>query len=162
MSLAPQRVVLCKAAHADSIELDNAAHGARVHAASMREVSLGRVWNTRAAVSQCRVVLAGSNALSTNGRTGPVRGARVLGVEVGLGGAIVSARREQGDQNRSVHVCTFTFVRPSVFANTTCDALVMPRVQMTAAEQLRRAKQLVDVMSGAAGVDLWSKAMETP
>ena len=42
------------------------------------------------------------------------------------------------------------------------DALVMPRVQMTQAEQNRRARQMMDAMSAAAGVDLWSKAMETP
>lgn len=58
------------------------------------------------------------------------------------------------DQTAAMRIGS-AFVRPM-------DALVMPRVQLTAAEQSRRAKQLLDALSGAAGVDLWSKAMETP
>lgn len=42
------------------------------------------------------------------------------------------------------------------------DALVMPRIQLTAAEQARRYKQMLDAMSPACGIDLAKKALETP
>jgi hypothetical protein len=42
------------------------------------------------------------------------------------------------------------------------DMIAMPRVQMTAAEQARRYKQMLDAMSPACGVDLARKALETP
>lgn len=42
------------------------------------------------------------------------------------------------------------------------DLVVSPRVQLTAAEQARRYKQLLDAMSPACGVDLARKALETP
>jgi hypothetical protein len=40
------------------------------------------------------------------------------------------------------------------------DLVVAPRVQMTAAEQARRAKKKLDALSAVAGVDLWAQAME--
>lgn len=42
------------------------------------------------------------------------------------------------------------------------DLIVSPRVQLTAAEQARRYKAMLDAMSTAAGVDLAKKALETP
>lgn len=42
------------------------------------------------------------------------------------------------------------------------DLVVAPRVQLTAAEQARRYKQMLDAMSPACGVDLARKALETP
>lgn len=42
------------------------------------------------------------------------------------------------------------------------DVVVFPRVQLTAAEQARRYKQMLDAMSPACGVDLAKKALETP
>jgi acyl-CoA synthetase (NDP forming) len=42
------------------------------------------------------------------------------------------------------------------------DCIVFPRVQLTAAEQARRYKQMLDLMSQAAGVDLARKALEMP
>lgn len=108
---------------------------------------------------------------------------RIVEANLGAVGGIESAadimQLDRGDLRRALdgkarllaveHVMRFnariaqdTAMRIGAAFVRTCDALVMPRVQMTAAEQLRRAKQLVDVMSGAAGVDLWSKAMETP
>lgn len=40
------------------------------------------------------------------------------------------------------------------------DMVVAPRVQMTAAEQARRARKKMDAMSAVTGVDLWAQAME--
>ena len=42
------------------------------------------------------------------------------------------------------------------------DVVVTPRTQLTAAEQARRYKQMLDAMSPACGVDLAKKALETP
>ena len=42
------------------------------------------------------------------------------------------------------------------------DLVITPRIQLTAAEQARRYKQLLDAMSPACGVDLARKALETP
>lgn len=42
------------------------------------------------------------------------------------------------------------------------DLVITPRIQLTAAEQARRYKQLLDTMSPACGVDLARKALETP
>lgn len=42
------------------------------------------------------------------------------------------------------------------------EVVVFPRVQLTAAEQARRYKQMLDAMSPACGVDLARKALETP
>ena len=42
------------------------------------------------------------------------------------------------------------------------DMLVYPRVQLTAAERARRMENMLRAMSAASGVDLVSKALETP
>jgi len=42
------------------------------------------------------------------------------------------------------------------------DLVVSPRTQLTAAEQARRARKLMNAMSAACGVDLWAQAMEDP
>jgi hypothetical protein len=111
---------------------------------------------------------------------------RLVEASLGLVGGIESAasimKFDRGDLRRALddkgrylaveHVMRFgkrlmqhspeTAQRIAVTVMRPFDLIVSPRVQMTAAEQARRYKSMLDALSGAAGVDLASKALETP
>lgn len=102
-----------------------------------------------------------------------------LGAVGGIESAASIMEMDRGDLRRALdgkarflaveHVMRFnarisqdTAMRIGTAFMRTCDALVMPRVQLTAAEQARRYKQMLDTMSAGVGVDLAKKALETP
>lgn len=108
---------------------------------------------------------------------------RTIEANLGAVGGIESAAEimelDRGDLRRALdgkarflaveHVMRFnariaqeTAMRIGAAFMRTCDAIVTARVQLTAAEQARRYKQMLDAMSAGVGVDLARKALETP